>query len=86
MRSMSFVKKDLPAAKQTYDKMAPYLPSLARLLYVELKEKLPAPKDAWQTLMRRAVPKAEDTEFPTTAEYIPAPREDNPDTVQLQVL
>ena len=87
MRSVSLVKRDIPAAKQTYDKMAPYIPSLARLLYGELKEKLPAPKEAWQSLMRRAVPKAEDAEFPTSAEHIPAPRTDHAqDTVQLQVL
>jgi hypothetical protein len=80
---------DLPAAKQTYDKMAPYLPSLARLLYVELKEKVPAPKEAWQALMRRVVPKADDAEVPTSHEYVPAPaprHEHDADTVQLQVV
>jgi hypothetical protein len=72
--------------------MAPYLPSLARLIYVELKEKLPTPKEAWQTLMRRAVPKAEESaeaQIPTGHEYIPAPAppaEADPETVRLQVV
>jgi hypothetical protein len=91
-RTKGFVTKDLPHAKQTFDKMAPYLPSLARLVYVELKEKLPAPKEAWQTLMRRAVPKAEESaeaQIPTSHEYIPAPTslaEPDPETVRLQVV
>jgi predicted nucleotide-binding protein (sugar kinase/HSP70/actin superfamily) len=75
-RVKSLVSEDLAHAKQSFDKMAPYLPSLARLVYVELKEKLPAPKDAWTNLMRRAVPKAEqsaDTQIPETPEHIPAP-------------
>jgi hypothetical protein len=53
--------KDLPHAKHTFEQMAPYLPSLGRLVYVELKEKLPAPKNVWQALMRRAVPRAEQS-------------------------
>ena len=57
-RGKSLFTKDLPVAKETYDKMAPYLPSLARLIYVEAKEKLPAPKEAWQQLMRKVVPSA----------------------------
>lgn len=89
MRTMAFIKRDLPAAKATYDKMSPYLPSLARLLYVEGKEKLPAPKDAWKALVRRVVPKADDAEVPTSHEYIPAPepRQDyDAETVKLQVV
>ena len=89
MRSMAVVTRDLPAAKRTYDKMAPYLPSLARLLYVEAKEKLPAPKDAWRSLMRRAVPKADEVEVPSTHEYVAAPtprRDHDPETVELQVV
>jgi predicted nucleotide-binding protein (sugar kinase/HSP70/actin superfamily) len=45
-RTKGFLTKDVPQAKQTFDKMAPYLPSLGRLLYVELKEKVPAPSGA----------------------------------------
>ena len=89
MRAIAFFKQDLPAMKETYDKMAPYIPSLARLLYVEGKEKVPGPKDAWQAVMRRAVPKADHAEVPTTHEHIPAPnpREDHAaGTVQLQVV
>ena len=71
-RAQGFFTKDLPQARQTFDKMAPYLPSLARLLYTELREKLPAPKEAWQALMRRAVPKSEEAEIPTSHEYIAA--------------
>jgi hypothetical protein len=91
-RTKGFFTKDLPHAKQTFDKMAPYLPSLGRLIYVELKEKLPAPKEAWQTLMRRAVPQSEeiaDVQIPTDHEYIPAPTpraELDPETVRLQVV
>ena len=70
--------------------MSPYLPSLARLIYGEAKEKLPAPKEAWQTLMRRAVPKAEEeADIPTGHEYIAAPeprKAHDADTVQLQVV
>jgi hypothetical protein len=91
-RTKGFFTKDLPHAKQTFDKMAPYLPSLGRLIYVELKEKLPAPKEAWQNLMRRAVPKSEesaDVQIPTAHEYIPAPTpraELDPQTVRLQIV
>ena len=88
-RTKQLASKDLPAAKETYDKMAPYLPSLARLLYVEGKEKLPAPKDAWRALVRRVVPKADDVEVPSSHEYIaaPEPRQDHDaETVQLQVV
>ena len=91
-RSKSFVTKDLPHASQTFGKMAPYLPSLGRLIYVELKEKLPAPKEAWQNLMRRAVPKPEegaDAEIPTSHDYIPAPTpraEPDAESVRLQVV
>jgi hypothetical protein len=72
--------------------MVPYLPSLGRLLYVELKEKVPAPKEAWNILMRRAVPKSEESDeaqIPTSHEYIPAPTprsEHGPETVRLQVV
>jgi len=75
-RAKGFVTGDLAHAKETFDKMAPYLPSLARLIYVELKEKVPAPKEAWAKLMRRAVPNAEEgaeAHIPTSHEYIPAP-------------
>ena len=88
-RTKGFFTKDLRGAKQTYDKMAPYLPSLARLLYVELKEKVPAPKQAWQTLMRRAVPTTDDAEVQTSHEHIPAPTpraEPDPETIRLQVV
>jgi hypothetical protein len=91
-RTKGFFTKDLAHAKQTFGKMAPYLPSLGRLIYVELKEKLPAPKEAWQTLMRRAVPQPEETadvQIPTDHEYIPAPTpraELDPETVRLQVV
>jgi len=73
-RGKALFTADLPAAKATYDKMAPYLPSLGRLLFVELKEKVPAPKEAWATLMRRAVPKApEEAQVPSDHEYLSAP-------------
>ena len=91
-RAKGLLTKDLPHAKQTFDKMAPYLPSLGRLLYVELKEKLPAPKEAWQTLMRRTVPSAEESveaQIPTSHEYIPGPTprtDPDPETVRLQVV
>jgi len=89
-RGKGIFTKDLPAAKATYEKMAPYLPSLARLIYVELKEKVPAPKEAWQTLMKRAVPKTEDeAAVPTGHEYIsaPTPREaQDSENVRLQVV
>jgi hypothetical protein len=75
-RAKSVLTDDLPRAKQTYDKMAPYLPSLARLVFVELKEKVPAPREAWQKLMKRVVPKAEEDQIPTAFEYVtpPTPR------------
>ena len=73
MRAMSFVTRDIPAAKETYGKMAPYLPSLARLLYVEGKEKLPAPRDAWRALMGRIVPKVGDAEVAATPERSATP-------------
>jgi hypothetical protein len=91
-RTRSFLTNDLTHAKQTFDKMAPYLPSLGRLLYVELKERVPAPKQAWQKLMRRAVPEAdESTEAPivTSHERIAAPSpmaEATQETVRLQVV
>jgi hypothetical protein len=91
-RTKGFLTKDVPHAKQTFDKMAPYLPSLGRLIYVELKEKVPAPKEAWQMLMRRAVPKpdeSDEAQIPTSHEYIPAPTppaEASPETVRLQVV
>jgi hypothetical protein len=72
--------------------MAPYLPSLGRLIYVELKEKIPAPKEAWTSLMRRAVPKSEESaesEVPSNHEYISAPEhreEHDRETVRLQVV
>ena len=77
-RAKGVLTDDLPRAKQTYDKMAPYLPSLARLVFVELKEKVPAPREAWQNLMKRVVPKAEQEEIPTAFEYVkpPTPRAD----------
>jgi predicted nucleotide-binding protein (sugar kinase/HSP70/actin superfamily) len=91
-RTKTFVTKDLGHAKETFGKMAPYLPSLGRLVFVELKEKVPAPKEAWQTLIRRAVPKSDqsaEAQIPSNHEYIPAPtpRVDlGPDTVRLQVV
>jgi hypothetical protein len=91
-RARGFLSQDLPHAKETFDKMAPYLPSLGRLIYVELKEKIPAPREAWTSLMRRAVPKSEESaevEIPTDHEYISAPEpraEHGPETVRLQVV
>ena len=91
-RTKGFLTKDVPHAKQTFDKMAPYLPSLGRLIYVELKEKLPEPKEAWNTLMRRAVPKSDESaeaEIPASHEYIPAPSprpESDAKAVRLQVV
>jgi hypothetical protein len=91
-RTKGFLMKDVPHAKQTFGKMAPYLPSLGRLIYVELKEKIPAPKEAWQMLMRRAVPKSDESaeaQIPESHEYIPAPTpraEPDPETVRLQVV
>ncbi|MBW1903832.1 MAG: 2-hydroxyglutaryl-CoA dehydratase [Deltaproteobacteria bacterium] len=91
-RTKGFLTKDVPHAKQTFDKMAPYLPSLGRLIYVELKEKLPEPKEAWNTLMRRAVPKSDESaeaEIPASHEYIPAPSprpERDAKAVRLQVV
>ena len=91
-RTKGFLTKDVPHAKQTFDKMAPYLPSLGRLIYVELKEKLPEPKEAWNTLMRRTVPKSDESaeaEIPASHEYIPAPSprpERDAKAVRLQVV
>ena len=89
-RGKSLFTKDLPAAKEVYDKMAPYLPSLARLVYGEAREKLPAPKEAWRALMRRAVPNAEEqAHIPASHEHVAAlePRaQHDSDTVQLQVV
>jgi predicted nucleotide-binding protein (sugar kinase/HSP70/actin superfamily) len=91
-RTKGFLTKDVPHAKQTFDKMAPYLPSLGRLIYVELKAKLPEPKEAWNTLMRRAVPKSDESaeaEIPASHEYIPAPSprpERDAKAVRLQVV
>ena len=90
-RTKTFFKKDVAHAKETFDKMAPYLPSLGRLIYTELKEKVPAPKEAWAQLMKRAIPKteAEGPEIPTSFEYIkpPPPRvEVEADAVRLQVV
>jgi predicted nucleotide-binding protein (sugar kinase/HSP70/actin superfamily) len=91
-RTKGLLTTDLPHAKRTFDKMAPYLPSLGRLLYVELKEKLPAPKEAWQHLMKRVVPKAEESaeaQIPATYEHIPAPItpiQSNSEAVRLQVV
>jgi predicted nucleotide-binding protein (sugar kinase/HSP70/actin superfamily) len=91
-RTKGFFTHDVPQAKRTFDKMAPYLPSLGRLMYVELKEKVPAPKEAWQTLMRRAVPKSDESaevQIPSDHKYIPAPApraEPDPATVRLQVV
>ncbi|MBW1754645.1 MAG: 2-hydroxyglutaryl-CoA dehydratase [Deltaproteobacteria bacterium] len=91
-RTKGFLTKDVPHAKQTFDKMAPYLPSLGRLIYVELKEKLPEPKEAWNTLMRRAVPKSDESaeaEIPASHDYIPAPSprpERDAKAVRLQVV
>ncbi|MGD8606789.1 MAG: hypothetical protein PVH21_05810 [Myxococcales bacterium] len=90
-RTKGFLTEDLAHAKDTYDKMAPYLPSLARLLYTELKEKVPAPKEAWTQLVRRVVPKADEqapVQVPTSHEFIPAPprAEHDPETVQLHVV
>lgn len=90
-RAKGFVNEDLRHAKHTFDKMAPYLPSLVRLIYVELKEKVPAPNEAWSKLMRRAVPKAEESveaHIPTSHEYVPAPSraEPDPEAVRLHVV
>jgi hypothetical protein len=91
-RSRSWVSKDLPHARQTFGKMAPYLPSLGRLIYVELKEKLPSPKAAWVNLMRRVVPQSDgsaDAVIPTGQQYISAaapPEELGSDTLRLQVV
>jgi predicted nucleotide-binding protein (sugar kinase/HSP70/actin superfamily) len=91
-RTKGFLTKDLPYAKETFGKMAPYLPSLGRLIFGELKEKVPAPKEAWQSLMRRAVPTSEEAveaQIPTNHEYIPAPTpraEPDPETVRLQIV
>ena len=88
-RTKSFLQKDLVNVKLTYAKMAPYLPSLGRLVYTELKEKVPAPKEAWQQLMMRVVPKAEEgPEIPTSFEYVkaPEPRVDMPAERSLRVV
>jgi hypothetical protein len=89
-RVKGLLTKDLPHAKHTFDKMAPYLPSLARLVYVELKEKLPAPQTAWQALMRRAVPQAEQgfqTRAVRSTGQIPSPTlRSEPSAVRLQVV
>lgn len=88
-RVRTFFKKDLPYAKETFDKMSPYLPSLARLIYSEAKEKMPETKQAWKTLMSRAVPKAEEgPDIPTSFEYIkpPEPRPEIEADRQLQVV
>jgi hypothetical protein len=87
-RSKRLFTKDLSKAKSTYDKMAPYLPSLARLIYGEVKEKVPAPKQTWQALMQRAVPKAEEAGMPTSHEYIRAPstRTEPAESHRLQVV
>ncbi len=75
-RVRRFVDTDLVKAKETFDKMAPYLPSLGRLIATELKEKLPAPNEAWASLMKRAVPRADEgAEVPTSFEYAAAPRQ-----------
>jgi predicted nucleotide-binding protein (sugar kinase/HSP70/actin superfamily) len=88
-RTKTFFTKDLVHAKETFVKMAPYLPSLGRLAYTELKEKVPAPKEAWAELMKRAIPKAEEgPDIPTSFEYIkaPTPRADPTSEVRLQVV
>lgn len=91
-RAKATLTKDLPHAKHIFEQMAPYLPSLARLVYVELKEKLPAPKEAWQALMRRAVPQADQSvEAQPFSSYghisAPIPRSGpEPSTVRLQVV
>ena len=90
-RSRAIFTEDLPYAKETFDKMSPYIPSLGRLIFVELKEKIPGPKQAWQMLMRRAVPKADevvDAQTPTSHGYIPAPSpgEDAAPPVRLEIV
>ncbi len=87
-RGKAVFTHDIPAAKHTFDKMAPYLPSLGRLVFVELKEKIPGSKEAWKQLMKRAVPKAEDDVTPAAFEYIkpPAPRESHDTKAQLHVV
>ena len=89
-RTKSFFKKDVVHAKETFGKMAPYLPSLGRLIYTELKEKVPAPKEAWAQVMKRAIPKteAEGPDIPTSFEYIkvPTPRAEPEPEVRLQVV
>ncbi len=90
MRTKTFFTKDLVAAKATFEKMAPYLPSLGRLVYTELKEKVPTPKEAWGQLIERVVPKAEEgPDIPTSFEYISAPTvptEPTSASVRLQVV
>ncbi|MEM7434277.1 MAG: 2-hydroxyglutaryl-CoA dehydratase [Myxococcota bacterium] len=88
-RTRAFFTKDLAHAKETFDKMAPYIPSLGRLVYTEAREKIPAPKQAWTELMARVVPKAEEgPEVPTSFEYIkpPTPRAEPQTDRQLQVV
>lgn len=91
VRTKQLLTKDLPAAKATFDKMAPYLPSVARLVFSELQEKLPAPKQAWQNLMKEAIPHGdnEPDPIPSSHEYIaaPSPRQpDDPSQIRLQVM
>ncbi len=90
VRTKNFFKKDVAHAKETFGKMAPYLPSLGRLIYTELKEKVPAPKEAWAQVMKRAIPKteAEGPDIPTSFEYIkaPTPRAEPDPEVRLQVV
>lgn len=88
-RVKTFIEKDLPYAKETFDKMSPYLPSLVRLVYSEAREKMPQTKQAWNNLMARAVPKAEESaNIPTPVEPVvpPAPRPDIQPDRQLQVV
>ena len=80
---------DLRHAKEKFDEMAPYLPSLARLLYSELREKAPSPKAAWQELMRRVVPEAQqdaDHGVRSGGLEAPTPRSEPLPETQLQVL
>lgn len=90
-RTKGFFTEDLVGAKETFDKMAPYLPSLARLLYSEVREKLPVPKEAWTQWVRRVVPKADEqaeAQIPSGHEYVSAApqSEYDPEAVRLHVV
>ena len=70
--------------------MRPMMEDVWNSVKESIKEKVPAPKEAWQAVMRRAVPKAEEeAPVPTSHEYVPAPTpraEADPETLRLQVV